>query len=147
MVACTVYAVGAGLVWSSDVKRVAVAMLAFIGIGVGAAILVHIAFHVFAAIRAAAREGFGDSGGGQERIDRLISSEMVEDEMDKLVSWKASQATAVGAGVGMIALLMTLACGGGTALGLHVMLWCCGAGCLAEGVMKVWFYQRGVRNG
>jgi hypothetical protein len=145
LAAYTVYAVSTGLVWSSDVKRVAVAMLVFIGIGVGAAILVQIGFHVFAAIRAAVREGGGD--GDQERIDRLIASEMVEDEMQKLVAWKASRAAAVGAGVGIIALLVTLACGGGTALGLHLMLWCCGAGSLAEGVMAIWFHQRGVRNG
>ncbi|MDR1295174.1 MAG: hypothetical protein LBK59_09525 [Bifidobacteriaceae bacterium] len=143
LVAYTIYATSAGLVWSADLRRVAVTMLVFIGVSVGVTILVQIGFHIIVAIRFAARERTGD----QRRVDRLLSSEMVEDEMQKLVSLKASQATAIGSGVGMVALLVALACGGTPAFGLHLMLWCCGAGCLAEGTMAVWFHQRGVRHG
>ncbi|MDR3107410.1 MAG: hypothetical protein LBU05_04330 [Bifidobacteriaceae bacterium] len=143
LAAYTVYAFGAGLVWSPDLKRVAVAMLVFIGIGVGAVIVVQIAFHVFAAVRAAVREGHSDD----DRIERWLSSSMVEDEMHKLVSLKASQAAAVGAGAGMIALLAALAWGASPAFGLHLMLWCCGVGSLVEGVIAIWFHQHGVRNG
>jgi succinate dehydrogenase/fumarate reductase cytochrome b subunit len=141
--AYTWYALKEGLLWSAELSPVATAMLIFIGSSVVALILVLIAFHIVMAIRVTIRDGDPDG----RSVDRVISSSMVEDEMEQLITWKAGQAASVGAGVGFIAFLVLLACGVVPALALHILMWAFAGGSLAEGCLTVWFNERGVSRG
>jgi hypothetical protein len=118
-------------------------MLVFIGISVVTLIVVLVAFHIVTAIRVTIRDGDPDC----RNIDRVISSSMIEDEREKLITWKAGQAASVGAGVGFVAFLVLLACGVVPALALHVLLWAFAGGSLAEGGLTIWFHERGVSRG
>jgi len=138
LAAYTVYAVVSGLVVSGDLRRVAIAMLVFIGVSVAAMVVVQIVFHVTFAVRTAIRQG------SDKDIDRIMSQDMVEDEMTKSIAARAGRATAVGAGVGLVAALVLLAFGVAPALALHVLLWSFAVGSLVEGGLTVWYAQRGV---
>ncbi|MDR1078564.1 MAG: hypothetical protein LBL55_07890, partial [Propionibacteriaceae bacterium] len=136
----TVYAARVGLLRSTDLRAVAVAMLVFIGVSVVILVVLQVLFHIAFAVRESVSSGDADD----RQIDRLLSSEMAEDELDHLIAWKAGRAASLGAGVGLVALLALLAGGAAPALSLHALLWCCAAGSLVEGGLTVWFHQRGV---
>ena len=138
LAAYTVYAVVSGLVVSGDLRRVAIAMLVFIGVSVVAMVAVQIVLHVALAVRTAVRQG------SDKDIDKIMAQDMVEDEMTKSIAARAGRAVAVGAGVGLVAALVLLALGVAPALALHVLLWCFAAGSLAEGALTVWYAERGV---
>jgi len=134
----SVYAVASGLVASGDLRRVAIAMLVFIGVSVVAMIVVQIVLHVALAVRTAIRQG------SDKDIDKIMAQDMVEDEMTKSIAARAGRAVAVGAGVGLVAALVLLAFGVVPAVALHVLLWCFAAGSLVEGALTVWYAERGV---
>ena len=135
----TIWASGKGLVTSSDWRAVAIAMLVFIGVSVVGLIVVMIVFHILVAVRAAARPG-----ADEHEAKRVVASSMVEDERERLIGLKAGRATVTCAGVGFVVLLVLLACGVAPGLALHVLLWACAAGGVAEGCLTVWFAERGV---
>ena len=126
-----------------DLKSWAVAMLIFIGISVLAVIIIQIIFHIALAIRIAVKEQVRDD----KTVKRLFESETAEDERDKLVGLKASRINSVFAGVGFMAALAALASGALSIIALHIMLGSCALGNLIEGVVSIYYYEKGVRNG
>ena len=118
-------------------------MLVFIGIGVVLAVIIQVLFHIAAAIGIAAKER--DCRG--EKIDRIISSSMVEDERDKLISLKSAHIGYITAGFGAIAAIAALAIGASALLMLHILLGSFGAASLIEGVLSIVYYEKGVSNG
>jgi len=122
LVVYTIYVQRRGLVLSEDWRAVAIAILVFIGAVVVLGVLVQAIFHLTLAARTATQVG---TDGRQ--VKRLMASTMVEDERDRLITLKAGRATSVGAGAGMVGMLVLLACGVVPGLALHVMLWCLGA--------------------
>ena len=75
-----------------NLKSWAAVMLIFIGIGVAAVIIVQIVFHIAFAIGAAAKEQDHDG----KKIERILSSFMVEDEREKLISLKSAHVGYIG---------------------------------------------------
>jgi len=126
-----------------DLKSWAIAMLVFIGISVAAVIVVQVLFHVAAAIRIAVKEQEKDD----KKIEKNLSSLMVEDERDKLINLKSSRVTSVFAGIGFIAALVGLAFGISSVFALHILFGSFSVGCIVEGFVSVYFYEKGVRNG
>ena len=141
--AYTVYAATAGLIRSADLQKVGVAMLVFIAASIVAMILVMIAFHIAAAIRTTIDTGDRD----RSQLDRMLSSWMVEDEMEKLITLKAGRATLIGAGLGFLAMLILLACNVTPALALHVLLWAIMGANIVEGALVIRFHERGIAHG
>jgi hypothetical protein len=119
------------------------AMLVFIGIGIAAAIVIQIVFHILLAIATAVKE----REKGEEEIDRSIHAAMVEDEMDKLIELKSSRIGFAVAGMGFIAGLIALALGSAPVMMLQILFLSFGAGSLAEGGSQIYFYRRGIGNG
>ncbi len=140
-IAYAFYALGENAPKLEDVKSWATVMLAFIGVGVAATVVAQVIFHIASAIGIAAREGEG------EKIDRIISSSMVEDEMGKLISLKSTRFTLALVGTSFIAALVALACGVATVVALHALFAGFAIGSLVEGAANVYYNEKGVHNG
>ena len=138
-----IYASGSNAPAPEDLKSWATAMLVFIGIGVGAIIVIQIAFHVFLAIRIAVKEEERDS----KKIERIIESTMVEDEREKLIGLKSARVGYICAGAGAMAMLIALAAGVSAVMALQLLFGSSAAGSIVEGIVSVYFYEKGVRHG
>ncbi|MFV0362430.1 MAG: hypothetical protein ACK5LL_04990 [Suipraeoptans sp.] len=118
-------------------------MLVFIGIGVGMLIIIQVLFHIALAVGFAVTKKNQNSNS----IGRMLSSSMVEDERDKLISLKSSHAGYICVGIGFIVSLVSLSIGISTVVVLHVILGAFAGGSIVEGILNVYFNERGVRNG
>jgi hypothetical protein len=121
----------------------AIAMLIFIGIGIAASMVVQILFHIAFSIGIAVKERESDD----KTVERIITSSMVEDEMDKLIGLKSAHIGYICAGIGFIAALAVLAFGLSAVFALHILFGSFAAGSIIEGGMSVYFYERGLQGG
>jgi hypothetical protein len=144
--AYTVYGLGKNLPGPESpesLKSWALGMLIFIGIGVAASIVIQILFHLVFSIGIAVKEGEGND----KKVERIIESSMVEDEMDKLINLKSGHIGYICAGIGLAVALAALAFGASAVLALHILLGSFAGGSLMEGGMSIYLYERGVSNG
>jgi hypothetical protein len=123
-----------------DLKSWATAMLVFIGIGVAAVIIIQIIFHIALSISIAVKE----QGQNDKTVERIIASTVVEDERDKLISLKSSHIGSVFAGIGFVVALVALTFGTSVVTALHILFGTFSGGSLAEGIVSVYFYERGI---
>ena len=143
VIAYIIYALGGSAPEPGNVKSWALAMLIFIGIGVILAIVIEIFFHIALSIVVSVKENEGDS----KKVERVIKSSMLEDERDKLIGLKSARLGYVCAGAGFIAALVLLAFGVQAVAALHTIFASFAAGSLAEGIMGVYYHEKGVGNG
>ena len=139
----TVYALGKGAEGAVTLQSWAVTLLVFIGISVAAEIVVQILFHIALSIGIAVRAGTCD----EKKVERIILSAVKEDERDKFIGLKSNFAGYVCSGAGAMAALVALAAGAAEVIALHVAFGGFFIGALAEGAARVFYYERGVRNG
>ena len=123
-----------------DLKSWAAAMLVFIGIGIAAAIAIQIILHIALSIGVAVKEREQDD----KTVERIIASTVVEDERDKLIGLKSTHIGYVFAGIGFVAALVALALGIQVVTVLHILFGAFSGGSLAEGIMSVYFYEKGI---
>jgi hypothetical protein len=138
-----VYALSSHAPAPENLKAWATAMLIFIGIGVAAVIVIQILFHIAFAIGIAVKE----LEGNDEKIERIISSSMTEDERERLISLKSARIGYACMGIGFVAALVVLAFGMSILIALHILFGMSAAGSLVEGCVSVYLHERGVRNG
>lgn len=143
VIAYIIYALSERAPAPDDLKAWAIAMLIFIGTGIAVVIVIQIAYHISFAIGMAVKEGIRDD----KTIRRLFNSETAEDERDKLVSLKAYRINSVFAGFGLLAALVALALGTLSIIALHIIIGSCALGNLIEGIVSIYYYEKGVRNG
>jgi hypothetical protein len=147
IVAYVIYAMGANAPATEDIKAWAVTILVFIGIGVGIQIVVQIIFHVALAIGIAVKEELKAGGNkGGETAERIIKSEMVEDEWSKLITLKSERVAFIIASFGFAAGLLILAIGFPVVIALHLTAGSFAAGTIIEGITGVIYHERGVHN-
>jgi hypothetical protein len=132
-----------GLADLNDFKYWAGTMLVFIGISIGVVIIIEIFFHIVYAVGIAVREREKD----EKEIGKTIESSMVEDEMDKLIELKSLRIGYSMTGFGVLAGLVSLVLNAPPAVMLNLLYACCALGSLAEGVMSLFYYRKGVKNG
>ncbi|MDR1598687.1 MAG: hypothetical protein LBS11_02260 [Oscillospiraceae bacterium] len=143
VIAYTVYALGKRSPAPNNLESWAAAMLVFIGISVAAVVVIQILFHIAFAIGIAVKEQDRED----KKVERIISSAMVEDEREKLISLKSARVGYICAGIGLIAALAALALGGSAVAAFHILFGAYAVGSIAEGIVGVYFYEKGVRNG
>ena len=147
VVAYIIYATGANAPAPEDIKAWAVAILIFVGIGIGVQIVVHIVFHIALAIGVAIKEelkhGNEDSG---KTAERIIESEMTEDEYTKIIDLKASRIGSVFAGTGVCAALIALAVGAETVVALHLLFGSSAFASVVNGFARIIMSERGVKR-
>lgn len=134
----------AGLASPADLGIWAVTMLKYIGVGIVAAIVIQIVFHILMSVAIAAKESIRDEACGDEHIKKTIALEMVEDEMDKLIELKSMKIGFAVAGGGFMLSLITLAMGMTPVLMLNLLFAAFGIGSLLEGAAQLYYYRKGV---
>ena len=121
-------------------------MLIFIGVMVLASIVLQILFHIFLSVGIAAREAIRDHNVDDDRIEDAIKGEFIEDERDKLISLKSSQAGFIAAGVGFFAGLVSLLFNAPPALMLNILYGTFFLGSIAEGVTHLALSHKGLSH-
>lgn len=148
LAAYCIYAFGpASAGMENDLKFWAGTMLVFIGIGIAAAIIIQIVFHILLSISIAVKEKIRDVNSDDKDIEKNIQAEMVEDEMDKLIELKAMRVGFAIFGFGFVGGLIALVLGASPVVMLNIFFISCSAGSLLEGATELWFYRNGIRNG
>ena len=140
MIAYIIYAKGSSAPALDDIQAWAIAMLICIGIGVAINIIIQILFHIGFSIGVAVKNQDCDDS----TVEHEINSEMVEDEMSKTISLKASYTSNVIAGVAMLVLLVILATGSPVVMALNALFLTCMLSSLAFGATEIFFNERGV---
>ena len=142
-IAYIIYALGGNAPAPENLKAWATTMLVFVGIGIIALILIQIIFHILSAIGIAFRE----QDKNDKEVERIISSSMLEDERDKVIALKSTRVGYVCACLGFMIALAVLALGFPPVVALHVLFGSFAIGSIMEGCMRIYYYERGVRNG
>ena len=143
-----IFALGAKAPATADISAWAILILKFIGVAIGAVIVLQIIFHVIYSIGVSIKEGIKKELDGEslddKEIKRHINATVVEDELDKAVESKASRFGSSCVGIGFIIALFALANGLPTLWALHIQLGGVVMGCLLEGMVSIFLYERGV---
>jgi hypothetical protein len=130
-----------------DLQFWASLMLIFIGIGIAAAIVIQIVFHILLSISIAVRGKINDENCDDKEIERTIKAEMVEDEMGKLIELKSLRVSLFIAGFGFIAALFSLVLNYSPVVMLNILFISFSGGSLLEGFAQLYFYRKGIKNG
>jgi len=127
----------------ASLKDWAVIMLIFIGIGIVAAIVIQIIFHIVIAASIAIKDKDCDD----EKINQALKTDAVEDEMVKLIELKSSRVGYVATGIGFVAGLVSLVLNAVPAVMLNIIFISCSVGSIIEGGLGLYYYHKGVANG
>ncbi|MFC7620500.1 hypothetical protein [Microlunatus sp. GCM10028923] len=117
----------------------AVAMLGFVGVTVVVLVVVQILFHVVLAARLSVTDG--------EAAERVMTSSLLPDEMDRTIRLRSGQLGYLVVGLGFIAALAAAALGASAVVVLHVVLGAFVVGSLAGGVVTVYRLEWGLGHG
>ena len=139
--------VQSGMAAPDDMTFWAATILIFIGIGVGASIVIQIVFHILLSIAMAVKTQVQTGKCDDKKIEESLEQEMVEDEMDKLIGLKSMRIGFAIAGVGFVAALVSLVLNFSPAVMLNIIFASFGIGSMIEGIAQIYFYRRGVKNG
>jgi hypothetical protein len=147
LTAYCIYAFGryqSGILAPDDLKSWAQIMLIFIGIGIIAAIVIQIVFHILLSIGIAIKENIKNGSCDDQEIEKTIKLEMIEDEMDKLIELKSLRVGFIVAGVGFIASLIVLLLNYPAMVMLNLLFISFSLGSILEGFTQLYYYKRGI---
>jgi hypothetical protein len=137
----------AGFVLPGDLKFWAKNMLIFIGIHIGAAILIQIIFHILLSVSIAVKEKM-QNGTCDDEINEIveesIEQEFVTDEREKLVGLKASRIGFIVMGIGFVAGLVSILADYSAVTMLNILYLSFYVGTLCDGASQIYFYRKGV---
>lgn len=122
-------------------------MLLFIAIGIVATIIIQIVFHVLLSVAIAVQAKVNDQNCDDKEIEKSIKTEMVTDEMDKLIELKSSVVGFIVAGIGFVLALILVFLEYSPVFMLNIMFASFSVGSLLEGFTQLYFYRRGIKNG
>lgn len=122
-------------------------MLIYMGIVIVLIILVMILFNVILAIKTAMTSHA--KGQSEDTINQEIEENIdsVEDEMDKLISLKAGHVGYIVVSITFVIGLITLVLGSPVGILLNMVYLGFMLGTMIEGLVKLFFYKRGVSHG
>ena len=123
-----------------DIRAWATLMLIFIGISIVVMIVVQILFHILYSIGIAIKE----RRQSDEKVERIISATVAEDERDKHINLMAVRVGSRVFGMGVLLALVCLAAGASMLVALHLILAACFLGSFAEGIASVIYYEKGI---
>ena len=133
-----------GLLAPDDLKSWAQIMLIFIGVGIAAAIVIQIVFHILLSIGIAIKESIKNGSCDDQEIEKTIELEMIEDEMDKLIELKSLRVGFIVAGIGFVASLIALVLNYPTMIMLNLLFISFSTGSILEGFAQLYYYKRGI---
>ena len=138
-----VYALGSQAPGPEDVGAWALAMLVFVGISIGVAIVVQILFHIAYSIGIAVKEREKED----QEVERILSSLMVEDEMDWFINLRSESMGYYCVGAGFLGTLLSLSLGMSVVPALHIALGSFFFASLVEGATSIYGHEKGFRRG
>jgi len=131
-----------------DLKPWATTMLIFIGIVVVATIIIQIVFHILLSISMAIKEKIKNESIADSEIEKMIEknigTEMVEDEMDKMIDMKSSRVGMIFAGIGFVGGLLSIVFNYSPVVMLNVLFFSFSVGSVFEGFTQLYYYRRGL---
>ncbi|MDP2814631.1 MAG: hypothetical protein Q8S15_03775 [Erysipelotrichaceae bacterium] len=136
-----------GVVIEGDLKFWAGAMLLFIAIGIVSTIIIQIVFHILLSVTIAVKAKVNNEDCDDKEIEKSIQSEMVTDEMDKLIELKSSMVGFIVAGIGFVLALLLIFLDYSAVVMINVMFASFSLGSLFEGFTQLYFYRRGIKHG
>jgi uncharacterized membrane protein YcjF (UPF0283 family) len=145
-----IYAYGkynSGAIAADDMKFWASTILVFIGIGIVAAVVIQILFHILLSVAIAVQEKVNNGSCDDQKIEKTLGAEMVEDEMARLINLKSLRISFIIAGIGFIAALVSLVLNCTPVVMLNIMFISFSGGSLIEGFTQLYFYRKGIKNG
>lgn len=122
-------------------------MLVFVSIGIAATIVIQIIFHILLSVKVSVQENMLEEKSDHKEIERIIESEMVTDERDKLIELKTVRIGFIVVGIGFIAALVSQVITHSTAVMLNIMFVSFFAGSLVGSMTQLYYYRRGISNG
>ena len=141
MAAYIIYAMSARAPSAGELAAWARLLLVFIGAAIAVVIGIQVLFHILFAVGVAVRERERTDG----EVERIVAAEVHEDELDKLVTLKASHVGYTITGCGLVAALVLLAFFGVSAIAaLHVFVGAAAVGAFIEGGVSIRLYEKGV---
>ena len=140
LIAYIIYITGNNAPGPDDLRSWAILMLCFIGAGVILAIVMQIIFHIAYSIGITIRENDCDP----KDVDRVLSSAMIEDEMDKLITLKSGRVGYILVGLGFAATLVALVLEVSAVTALNIMFISFTIGTIIEGCISAYLYERGI---
>ncbi len=133
-----------GLLPADDLRAWAIMMLIFIGITILVNIVIQVIFHVGVSVSVAVKKKIQNMDTNEEEIERSIGAELIEDEMDKMIRLKSSQAGPIVTGVGFLLGLISLVLSFPPAVMLNLGFIGTFAGPVVEGVVQLVYYRKGM---
>ena len=140
-----IYSFNNGLFETENLKEWATATLIFIGVAVIASIIIQIVFNIIFSIGMAIeleKQSIDDEG-----VEKSIEVSMAEDEMDRLISLKSGRIGYTSIGIGFVLVLISIEFGATAILAFNILLGMIALGTILEGIVSVYMYERGVKNG
>ena len=150
LAAYSIYSFGkiqSGMADPNDMKFWAATMLIFVGIGIVAAIVIQIVFHILLSIAIAVKEQAQNGKCDDGEIEKTLELEMVEDEMDKLIGLKSMRIGYAITGFGFAAALISIVLNYSPGVMLNILFFSISIGSLVEAIAQLYFYRSGVKNG
>jgi hypothetical protein len=133
-----------GIIDGGDVRFWAVTIMAFIGIGIVVNIVIQILFHILLSVSVAVKKAVHDEQCDGKEIDKIVNSEMVEDEMDRLIGLKSLRISFAIAGIGFLIGLLSLIMNYSMAVMLNILFLSFSIGSLLEGFSQLYYYRKGI---
>lgn len=134
-----IYGLGSSAPAPEDLQAWAALMLVFIGIAVGAAVVIQILAHIAAAIGFAVKE----PGFSKRDINRELASLTVEDERNKQIEHRATHYGYYVSGLGVVLAFVSLALGVSAVAALHIIFAAFALGSLVESALSIYHHERG----
>ena len=129
---------------TTPLKTWAGTMLVFMGINIALNILVQILFHILYSVSIAIKDQMHNAEFSEERVERSIEAEFVEDERDRLIDLKATRTGFIVSGLGLGAGLILLVLDYSPAVMLNVLYIALYVGSITEGAAELYQYRKGI---
>jgi hypothetical protein len=129
---------------TGDIKFWAGTILIYIGIGSVANVIVQIVFHIVLSVSIAVKETIERGQSDDKEIEKRINSDMVEDEMDRLISLKSMRISFFVAGLGFMAGLIAIILNYSAVVMLNILFITFSGGSVLEGFAQIYYYRKGV---
>ncbi|MFC4403735.1 hypothetical protein [Gracilibacillus xinjiangensis] len=135
-----------GVIGTNDMKFWSGIILLFIGIGIVAAIIIQIIFHIIHSIAVTVQERIRNGHRNEKEIQKTIESDMVPDEMNRLIELKSIKIGFIVVAIGFVTALVSQVLDYSSAVMLNILFLSFFAGSLSQGLAQLYFYRKGVKN-
>ena len=135
-----------GILPVTDLKAWATTIMIFIGIAIVGFIIIQIVFHIMLSVSIAVTKAVKEGVTDNEELGNSIKANMIEDEMDKFISLKATKFSTFVYGLGFFVGLIALMLDYSAVILLNSVFISFCLGIIIEGVAQIFFYKRGLNH-